>query len=207
MNDKPLKLAVLISGGGRTLQNIEAEIQAGRLNARIELVISSKGDAYGVKRSEGLGLETHVICRKDYGGHEDFSKAIWERIGTKGIDLVCCAGFLSLLAIPDAFASKVINVHPSLLPAFGGKGMYGHRVHEAVLGHGCKLSGCTVHYCDRAYDTGPIIAQASCPVFSGDTADVLAARVFELEVELYPKAIALIADGMVRVEGGIARLT
>jgi folate-dependent phosphoribosylglycinamide formyltransferase PurN len=116
-------------------------------------------------------------------------------------DLVCFAGWLHLLPIADDFRLKVLNIHPSLLPAFGGKGMYGHRVHEAVLAYGAKVSGCTVHYADDTYDTGPILVQKCVPVEEGDDPDTLAARVFTAECEAYPEAIRLIAAGRVRVEG------
>ena len=116
-------------------------------------------------------------------------------------DLVCFAGWLHLLPIPPDFRHRVLNIHPSLLPAFGGKGMYGHYVHEAVLAYGAKVSGCTVHYADDTYDTGPILVQRCVPVNDGDTPDALAARVFQAECEAYPEAIRLIAEGRVTVQG------
>jgi phosphoribosylglycinamide formyltransferase-1 len=116
-------------------------------------------------------------------------------------DLVCLAGWLHLLPIPDDFRHRVLNIHPSLLPAFGGKGMYGRRVHEAVLAYGAKVSGCTVHFADDTYDTGPVLVQKCVPVLAGDDPDALAARVFAAECEAYPEAVGLVASGRVRVEG------
>jgi len=203
---KPLRLAVLLSGGGTTLRNIADRINAGTLNARVSVVIASNDKAFGIKRASDLSLPNFVVPRKAYDNTEAFSEHVFGLIRDSGAELVCLAGFLSLLVIPDDFAGKVINIHPALLPAFGGKGMHGQHVHQAVLEHGCKLSGCTVHFADQTYDTGPIIAQRSCPVLEDDTPQTLAARVFEVECELYPEAIALIAGGRVSIDGSRTRI-
>ena len=192
---QPLELAILISGGGRTMQNIADKINQGKLNARINIVISSRPDVAGLERAQRLGLETHVVARKAYEDTESFSRDIFEAARGAGARLVCLAGWLFLLKIPDDYAGRVINIHPALLPNFGGKGMYGRRVHEAVLAAGCEVTGCTVHFADQTFDTGPIIVQRSCPVEPNDTAETLAARVFKLECEAYPQAIAMIANG------------
>jgi phosphoribosylglycinamide formyltransferase 1 len=126
---------------------------------------------------------------------------VWNAVRHANPDLVCLAGWLHLLPIPDDLRHRVLNIHPSLLPAFGGKGMYGRHVHEAVLAYGAKVSGCTVHFADDSYDTGPILVQKCVPVLTGDTPDTLAARVFAAECEAYPEAIRLIAAGGVTVEG------
>jgi phosphoribosylglycinamide formyltransferase 1 len=185
MND-PLRLVVLISGSGTTLQNFIDRIADGRLRARITGVVSSRADAYGLERAKRAGLPTAVVDRCH-------SVRTWEAVRGFEPDLVCLAGWLHLLPIPDDFRERVLNIHPALLPAFGGKGMYGHRVHQAVILAGVKESGCTVHFADNTYDTGPILVQKHVPVLPNDTAETLAARVFEAECEAYPEAIAMVA--------------
>lgn len=202
----PMNMVVLLSGGGRTLENIQQEINAGRLHARISLVISSSPKAFGIQRSANLGLKCVTVSRKDYSSPQAYADAIWPMIRQAGADLVCLAGFLCLLPIPDDMAQRVINIHPALLPAFGGHGMYGHHVHEAVLAAGCKISGCTVHLADNTYDTGAIIVQRSCPVYDTDTPDTLAARVFEQECIAFPEALKLFEQGRVSFDGRIARI-
>ncbi len=205
---QPLRLGVLIGGGGRTLINLHEHIQRGDLHASIDLVIASREDLPGVARARERGLETRVIDPRTHaGGHgsvERANEAILAALRqAKGgsVDLVVLAGYIRHVPIPLDFAGRVVNIHPALLPSFGGKGMYGRHVHEAVLAHGCKVSGCTVHFVDEVYDNGPILLQRCCPVLEGDTPDTLAARVFEEEKIAYPAALALIAAGRVRVEG------
>ncbi|HTW95674.1 MAG TPA: formyltransferase family protein, partial [Tepidisphaeraceae bacterium] len=135
-----------------------------------------------------------------------FSEAIFSRIEASGAELVCLAGWLSLLKIPMKWSGRVMNIHPALLPSFGGAGMYGKKVHQAVLDHGCKVSGCTVHFVDEAYDAGPIILQRVCPVMEGDTAETLAHRVFEEEKIAYPEAIQLYQEGRLVIEGRVVRI-
>ncbi len=203
----PLRLGVLFSGGGRTLQNLADHNSGGELNARIVTAISSRGDAYGLQRAVALNIPSHVVERKAFAGDvRAFSQRIFDLLRRAEVELVCLAGWLSLLEIPDDFARRVINIHPALLPSFGGRGMYGHHVHEAVLAAGCKVTGCTVHFADQTYDTGPIIVQRCCPVLEGDTPDSLAARVFEQECIAYPEAVAMIAAGRVRIEDRTARI-
>lgn len=201
-----LRLAVLLSGGGRTLQNLANYINQGALNAEIGIVISSSEGAYGLTRAAKLSLPTIAAPQKVARNGKELSDLVFEKARAVGADLVCMAGFLSLIQIPDDFASRVINIHPALLPSFGGVGMYGHHVHEAVLAAGCKISGCTVHYCDSSYDTGPIIVQRACPVLERDNAESLAARVFEQECLAYPEAINLISRGYVRIDGARAHI-
>ncbi len=204
--NQPLRLAVLLSGGGRTLQNLTDAIQRGDLNAQVVTVISSRPDAYGLVRAQQMNLPTHVVDRKSLPDSATFSQMIWRIIGESGAELVVLAGFMSLLSIPHDWVGKVINIHPALLPAFGGKGMYGHHVHEAVLKAGCKVTGCTVHFCDPTYDTGAIIVQRCCPVLEEDTAGTLAERVFTEECIAYPQAISLIGAGRVKLEGSRAKV-
>ncbi|MEE9212304.1 MAG: phosphoribosylglycinamide formyltransferase [Phycisphaeraceae bacterium] len=200
-NREPLRLAVLISGGGTTLANLADAINRGELPAQISAVISSNDRAYGLKRAGKLDLPAFVVPRKRSKSPGEFSDLVFGLVRDVQAELVCLAGFLSLLVIPDDYAHRVINIHPALLPSFGGKGMYGRRVHEAVLAAGCKVSGCTVHLCDQTYDTGPIIVQRCCQVREDDTPQTLAARVFEQECIAYPQAIRLFAEGRVRLDG------
>ncbi len=194
------RLAVLISGGGRTLLNLHERIREGALRATIHTVVSSRSDAAGVERARAAGLPVVVIERKVLLGAEAFQSRITEAVS--GADLVCMAGFLSLWRVPEEWTGWVINIHPALLPEFGGKGMYGHRVHQAVLDAGRKTSGCTVHFCDNQYDHGPIILQRTVEVLPDDTTESLAARVFQQECVAYPEAIRLFAEGRIRLQGG-----
>jgi formyltetrahydrofolate-dependent phosphoribosylglycinamide formyltransferase len=191
----PIRLAVLISGSGTTLQNLVDRIGDGRLQAQIAIVISSNPKAFGVERARNAQLPIDVIRREDFDSVEAFSDRIFARCREAEVDLVTLGGFLKLLKIPADFAGRVMNIHPALLPAFGGKGMYGHRVHEGVLEAGARVSGCTVHLVDDHYDHGPIISQRTVPVLDDDTPDTLAARVFEQECEAYPEAIRRFAAG------------
>ena len=193
---KPITLAVLISGGGRSLLNLQQRIEAARLDARIEVVVSSRANAPGVERARAAGLHV-VVAERAQLSPSEFQNAITSAV--RGVDLVVMAGFLSMWRIPGEFASRVINIHPALLPDFGGPGMYGSKVHEAVLRSGRTESGCTVHICDNQYDCGPIILQRRVPVLATDTPDMLAARVFEQECEALPEAIQLIAEGRILI--------
>ncbi len=199
--DRPLRLAVLISGGGTTLTNLVEHIQRGALRAEIGLVIASRPDCGGVAKSQAAGLPFRVIERKSFPSVAEFSDAIFEECRAAKIDLVLCGGFLALLQIPADFALRVMNIHPSLIPSFAGKGYHGEKVHEAVITRGCKVSGCTVHFVDDLYDHGPIILQRTVPVLDDDTPATLAARVFEQECLAYPEAIAQFATGRLRVDG------
>jgi folate-dependent phosphoribosylglycinamide formyltransferase PurN len=142
-----------------------------------------------------------VVDRKQVGSRAEFSRQVFELCRQARADLVCLAGFLQLIVIPDDYHLRVLNIHPALIPAFCGKGYYGRHVHEAVLAYGAKVSGCTVHFADNEYDQGPIILQRPVPVLENDTPDTLAARVFAEECEAYPGAIRLVAEGRLRVEG------
>ena len=195
-----LNLAVLLSGGGRTLENFQQLIEQGRLTARIAVVVGSKADAYGLQRARQHGLDAVAVPRSDYASVDAFNDAINAVLCRYDIDLVVLAGFLSLYRPPPHLADRVMNIHPALLPAFGGKGLYGDRVHRAVLASGAKVSGCTVHFADEHYDQGPIILQKAVPVKDDDTVERLAARVFAAECELYPKAIQLYAENRLEVK-------
>ena len=200
----PIQLAVLISGGGTTLQNLIDRIESGRLDAEITCVISSRKDAKGIERAQKHGLEVIVVNRADYAGDlASFNRDIWNAIRRHQVDLVVLAGFMSLIEIPEEFNLRMINVHPALIPAFSGKGMYGAHVQNAVLEYGVKVTGVTVHFVDDVYDRGPIILQEPVRVLPDDTVETLFARVQETERELYPRAIELLAQNKVKVKGRI----
>src|SRR5947207_1624617 len=197
----PIRVAVLLSGNGLTLQNLYNLGEAGKLPARIVLVISNKTDAFGLERAKKMNVPALAITRKEAGSLEEFSRRIFDECRQAQADLVVLGGFLQLVHVPDDFLGRVMNIHPALIPAFCGKGFYGQRVHEAALEAGVKVSGCTVHFADNVYDHGPIILQRAVPVRDDDTPDTLAARVFAQECEAYPEAIRLFAEGRLRVEG------
>lgn len=205
-NAKPLRIVVLISGGGTTLRNLIRYMDAGRLTVEIPLVISSSPQAGGLRFAEDAGIPTAVIERRGFASRDDFSRAIFDRCRQVDADLVAMGGFLKRITIPEDFTNRVTNIHPALIPSFCGERMYGHRVHEAVLEYGVKLSGCTVHLADNQYDHGPVILQKAVPVLDDDTPESLAARVFQAECEAYPEALQLIADGRVKVEGRRVRI-
>ncbi|MBO1224770.1 MAG: phosphoribosylglycinamide formyltransferase [Candidatus Scalindua sediminis] len=198
---KTINLAVLISGGGKTLQNLIDKIEDKTLNAKIQIVISSSPDAYGLKRAEQNNIPATIVNHSDYNSSEVFSNAIIKEIEKYPIDLIILAGFMHLLRIPDKYSEKVMNIHPGLIPSFCGKGYYGHHVHKAVIESGIKVSGCTVHFVDNEYDHGPIIIQRTVPVYEVDTPDTLAQRVFKEECIAYPEAINLFAEGRLKIEG------
>jgi phosphoribosylglycinamide formyltransferase-1 len=197
---------VLISGGGTTLRNLIRKIEAGLLDVEIVLVVSSSPKAGGLRFAEEAAIPAVVVPRKEFRSREAFSEAIFGHCRRSGADLVVMGGFLKQVSIPDDFAHRVVNIHPALVPAFCGKGMYGHFVHEAVLEYGVKVSGCTVHFADNQYDHGPVIAQRAVPVLDDDTPERLAARVFEAECEVYPEVIGLLAAGRVKLDGRHVRL-
>jgi formyltetrahydrofolate-dependent phosphoribosylglycinamide formyltransferase len=206
MSPPSLRLAVLLSGSGTTLQNLLDLSAAGELPAQVVLVVSNKGDAFGLERSRRVGIPTAVVDRKQCASRDDFSARIFDHCRAAQVDLVCLAGFMQLLPIPEDFTNRVLNVHPALIPAFCGKGFYGHHVHEAVLSYGVKITGCTVHFADNQYDHGPIILQQPVPVLDDDTVESLADRVQEAERQAYPEAIRLFAAGRLRVEGRRVRI-
>lgn len=201
-----LRIAVLLSGTGRSLENLQQEITAGRLHADIAVVVSSKPEAYGLERAKAHGLDAVAVPRREHADLEAFNAAINAVLAPYDVDLVVLAGFLSLYQPSPALAGRVMNIHPALLPAFGGKGFYGDRVHQAVLDSGVKVSGCTVHFADSQYDHGPIILQTAVPVLDDDTVTSLAARVFAAECETYPRAIQLFGDDRLRLEGRRVRI-
>jgi phosphoribosylglycinamide formyltransferase 1 len=205
-NKNHFRIAVLISGGGTTFRNLLEKIRARRLDVEIVLLISSSAAASGLRYAFEAGVPTAIVEPKSFPNQDDFSRAIFDRCRLAGVDLVVMGGFLKRITIPDDFANRVTNIHPALIPAFCGQGFHGHRVHEAVLEYGAKLSGCTVHFADNQYDHGPVILQRAVPVLDDDTPDSLAARVFAAECEAYPEALQMIAAGRVNVEGRRVRI-
>ncbi len=195
-------MGVLLSGGGRTLQNFLDKIASGELSAEVKVVVSSREDAYGLVRAEKAGIDRFIVPSKKYKGDPDsLSRAIWDLLKPYELDLVTMAGFMVYCIIPPEYEGKVMNIHPALIPSFCGKGWYGERVHRAVLEYGVKITGCTVHFADNRYDHGPVIIQRTVPVLDDDTPDTLAARVFREECIAYPEAINLSAQGRLRIVG------
>ena len=198
--DPPIRLAVCVSGGGTTLRNLLDRIDDRRLSAKVVQVVASRAGITAISVAESQGIPVAVVERRGRSV-EAFSAEVYAQIRAARADLVVLGGFLSLLDIPDDYAGRVLNIHPSLIPAFSGKGFHGEAVHRAAVEAGVKVSGCTVHFADQTYDTGPIIFQAVVPVLATDTPSDLAARVFEAECEALPEAIALYAEGRLRVAG------
>lgn len=201
-----LPVAVLLSGSGTTLQNFIDLAAAGRLPIEIVLVISSRRDAFGLERAAKAGISTAVLRPRDFAHEKAFSRKVFAEVEAHRAGLVLFAGFMVKLGVPPEWKNRVMNVHPALLPAFGGKGFYGHFVHEAVLAAGCRVTGATVHFVDSEYDHGPIVLQRAVEVREDDDPDKLAARVQAVEREIYPEAVRLYAAGRLGVEGGRVRI-
>jgi phosphoribosylglycinamide formyltransferase 1 len=204
--NRPIRLAVLISGGGTTLTNLVVKIRSGELSGDIPLVIASRPDCGGIQRAMEADLRCEVVQRKSFASVDNFSTRIFSLCRETRVDLIIFGGFLALVKIPSDYVGRVMNIHPALIPAFCGKGFHGHHVHEAVLARGAKVSGCTVHFVDDEYDHGPIILQRVVPVLDDDTPDSLAARVFASECEAYPDAIRLFGEGRLEIESGRVRV-
>jgi formyltetrahydrofolate-dependent phosphoribosylglycinamide formyltransferase len=202
----PVRLAVLLSGSGTTLQNLIDRIADGRLVAKIAVVIASRADAGGIERARRAGIPAVVVARKEFPDTDRFNDALHDELAKYDFDLIIMAGFLSQVQLRGRYNGRVLNIHPALIPAFCGKGFYGERVHRAVLEAGVKVSGCTVHFADDEYDHGPIILQGAVPVLDDDTPETLAARVHGLEMELYPEAIRLWAEGVIEIVNRRVRL-
>lgn len=201
-----LKLAVLVSGGGTNLQAIVDAIDSGTItNTRVSVVISNNKNAYALERAKKHGIEALCVSPKDYDSRDAFNEAFLDKLNSYQADLVVLAGFL--VVIPEQmirqYQNRMINIHPSLIPAFCGTGFYGLKVHEGALKRGVKVTGATVHFVDEGTDTGPIILQKPVEVLAGDTPEILQRRVMEeAEWQILPKAIDLIANGKVSVTDG-----
>jgi phosphoribosylglycinamide formyltransferase-1 len=201
----PLKLAVLISGTGRTLKNFIDSAAEGSLPVDIRLVLSNTSKAGGLKFAADADIPTKVIPRGNYSsdsaGDIAYGAAVFGACRDACVDYVAMAGFLKLVPVPNDFFGRVLNIHPALIPGFCGPGMYGSHVHQAVLDAGVRVTGCTVHFVDNQYDHGPIIWQQPVPVFGDDTAATLGDRVFEAEKEAYPHVLKLLAAGKIKLDG------
>ena len=204
-----LRIAILLSGRHGRGSNMQAIAQAcagGWIDGEVVAVIGNYADSPALARARELGLSAaHVSSRLDEAAYVD---ALLATLRGADVDLVCLAGYMRKVpdAVLAAYAGRMMNIHAALLPAFGGKGMYGHHIHQAVLDYGAKVSGCTVHFVDAGYDTGPIILQTPVAVEEADTAETLAARVLEAEHRTYPQAVALFAEGRLRLEGRRVRI-
>jgi phosphoribosylglycinamide formyltransferase-1 len=188
-----IKLAVLVSGTGRHLQNFIDLSVRGELDARVVVVVSSLRDAYALERAREAGIPNHVVRRRDFQTQEAFSEAVTAALEPFAPDLILGAGYLQRYIFPPKYQGRVLQIHPGLLPQYGGQGMYGHHVHEAVLAAGEKESGCTVFIADHEYDRGPSIVERRVPVLPDDTPETLAERVFDAELEAYPEAVRMVA--------------
>jgi phosphoribosylglycinamide formyltransferase-1 len=189
---------VLISGSGTNLQSIIDAIEAKQLDAKIEVVLSNKADAYGLARAQNHGIRTEVLDHKAFASREAYDQAVVDRLRARGVELVVLAGFMRLLSpvFVKAYSNRIMNIHPALLPSFPGL-----HVQKKALDHGVRFAGCTVHFVNEECDEGPIIIQAVVPVFPDDTEEQLAGRILKQEHRIYPRAIQLYAEGRLHVVG------
>jgi formyltetrahydrofolate-dependent phosphoribosylglycinamide formyltransferase len=205
-NSGRLRIAVLLSGSGTSLENLFERIESGELHAEVAIVIASKTEAGGLARARRRGVPALAIPRREFPDVSKFNDAIHAALAEHEVDLVTLLGFLSPFETRGKFDARTLNVHPALIPAFSGKGFYGRRVHEAVLASGVKVTGATVHFVDAQYDHGPIILQEAVPVLEADTPESLAARVQAVERRLVPEAIRLFAEGRLEIRGRCVRI-
>ena len=200
-------IGVLVSGGGTNLQKLIDAQNAGEIkNGAIRVVISSRADALALERAKRAGIEAISLSRKDYPDVDTYSQALIDALNERGVELVVLAGFLTITGenFVRAFENRILNVHPALLPSFGGKGYYGLHVHEAVLQRGVKVTGATVHFVNEVCDGGPIVLQKAVEVKEGDTPETLQRRVMEeAEWKLLPQAVSLFCEGRLTVENGV----
>jgi formyltetrahydrofolate-dependent phosphoribosylglycinamide formyltransferase len=204
----PVNLAVLVSGSGTTLQNLIDQINAGALDAKINIVIGSRPELLGLQRASDAKLMNFVVDRRSFEDVASFSKAVFSLCDDAGVDLVVLAGWLCLLDLPEKYAGRVMNIHPALSPQSVRRegDCTARRCTRPSINYGCKVSGCTVHFVDAQYDNGPIIVQRVCEVRDDDTPATLAARVFAEEKIAYPQAIRLFGEGRLRIEGRRVRV-
>jgi phosphoribosylglycinamide formyltransferase-1 len=201
-----LRVAVLLSGSGSSLENLFARRERGELPVDFAGVVSSRAGAFGLERARRRGIPALAVERRAHADERAFNDELHAVLEPLGADLLVLAGFLSRLELRGRFVGRAMNVHPALFPAFSGKGFYGERVHRAVLESGLRVTGVTVHFCDDEYDSGPVILQEAVPVLAGDDVASLARRVQAVERELYPRAIGLYADGRLVLEGRRVRI-
>ncbi|MBN2417666.1 phosphoribosylglycinamide formyltransferase [bacterium] len=201
MSVKRLRIAVFASGRGSNFTAIAEAADRGTLKADIGLLVVSDPEAGAIAVAESFGIPVAAVCRKEFDRREAYVTRLIALMHEHDIDFIALAGYMKKIPpeLISLYAQRITNIHPGLLPAFGGRGMYGRHVHEAVLDYGCKVTGVTIHLVDEHYDHGPVIAQECVPVLSGDTPEVLAKRVLEVEHRLYPAVLACFADGRVRI--------
>jgi phosphoribosylglycinamide formyltransferase-1 len=202
---RPGRIAFLLSGAGTTLANLLDRMDAGEVPGELAIVVSDRPDAKGLDVARGRGIEVAVVDRRAYADRAAFSQALESTLRTYGPDLVVLGGFLSVFHVPPDLKGRILNVHPSLLPDFGGEGFYGMRVHRAVLESGADVTGCTVHVVTDDVDHGPIVEQLEVPIAPDESAESLAEKVRQAERELYPRCIALFLEGRLHVEGDAVR--
>jgi len=198
-----VKIGVLISGSGTNLQSLIDNSENGNIDGKIAVVISNKKDAYGLERARQKNIPAAYINRRDYGSFDEFNSAIIEELKRHDVELVVLAGYLKILSSEfiDKYRNRIINIHPSLIPSFCGKGYYGIKVHEEVVEYGVKLSGATVHFVDEEADTGAIIIQEAVAVDSEDTADTLQQKVLKIEHKILPLAVKYYCEGKIQITG------
>jgi len=196
----PLRVGVLLSGEGTSLENLFEHIEAGEVPAEVVLVVSSKEDVGGLRRAERRGVPAVAIPRKRHRKQGEFNDLIHVELEKHGVEFVALLGFLSVFELRGKFEGRTINVHPALIPAFSGQGFYGKKVYDAVFEKGVKVTGATVHFADEEYDRGPIILQEAVPVLEDDTVETLSARVQAAERRLVPEAIRLFAEGRLEID-------
>jgi phosphoribosylglycinamide formyltransferase 1 len=202
-----IKIAVWISGGGTTLSNILECVSKGMLEVEVCLVVSSNAEVAGVEIARTAGIEIQVVTRGQFHSPDEYRDEMFRRSRELAVHYVVMAGFLKHVLIPSDFTNRVVNIHPSLIPAFCGKGMYGNRVHQAVVDSGVLLSGCTIHFVDNEFDHGPIIYQQTVQVVAGDCAEDVRQRVFVAECEAYPKVLRWLNAGRISVNGSVVTVT
>lgn len=203
-----VKIAVLVSGGGTNMQSVIDEIDGGNINGDIQVVISSNPDAFALKRAEKHGIDGIYIGKNNYPDTKERTEAIINILEDYEISLVILAGYMSILdeTLTRKYPNQIINIHPSLIPSFCGKGYYGKKVHQAVLDYGAKITGATVHFVDEGTDTGPIILQESVEVEQDDTVETLSLRVLKKEHQLLPKAVKLYCDNRLEIDGRTVKI-
>jgi phosphoribosylglycinamide formyltransferase 1 len=208
MNGQTIRLTVFASGGGTNFQSIIDAVESGSLPAEIALLVASRPDAGALDRAARHGIASEVITPEQFSSEPEYTQALLALLQSYGTDLIALAGYMKKIPVEvvRTYHNRMLNVHPALLPAFGGHGMYGRRVHQAVLDYGARWTGATVHIVDEEYDTGPIVLQEPVRVHQDDTPESLARRVLEVEHRLYPEALRLFAEGLIDIEGRRVRI-
>lgn len=203
-----MRIAIFASGGGSNAEAIIRAAYEGRLSAEIGMVVSNNADAGVLRRAKALDVNYITIDQRNFEGEESYISSLFSELDENRIDFIALAGYLKLVQpkLINKYKDRITNIHPALLPSFGGKGFYGKKVHEAVLEAGCKVSGVTVHLVSETYDRGPIISQLTVPVLEDDNPESLAARLLKVEHQIYPEALQLFAEGRVRVTNNIVKI-